>query len=125
MKTTIIALGVAATLLGPAALAQTANDPAQADHQAKQAQYQDQKAQSDARQAQYQDKKAQYHHEMARWAAGQAWPERYWGDHYVVNDWSVVHLRDPGAGYRWYRDDNGNYVRVATGSHVIAEVYVH
>ena len=50
--------------------------------------------------------------------------ERYWGDHYVVNDWSVVHLRDPGPGYRWYRDDNGNYVRVAVGNHVIEEVYV-
>jgi Ni/Co efflux regulator RcnB len=124
MKTTILALGAAATLLGTAALAQTANDQAQADYQAKQAQYQDQKAAYDARQAEYQDKKRAYHHELAAWAAGQAWPERYWGDHYVVTDWGVVHLHAPGAGYRWYRDDNGNYVRVADGSHVIEEVYV-
>jgi Ni/Co efflux regulator RcnB len=124
MKTTILALGAAATLLGTAALAQTANDQAQADYQAKQAQYQDQKAAYDARQAEYQDKKRAYHHELAAWAAGQAWPARYWGDHYVVTDWGVVHLHDPGAGYRWYRDDNGNYVRVADGSHVIEEVYV-
>ena len=122
MNRTSIALGFVATLLGPAALAQTPSD--QADYQAKQAQYQDQKAQYDARQAQYQDQKAQYHHEMARWAAGQVWPERYWSDHYVVDDWRVVHLRDPGVGYRWYRDDDGNYVRVAVGTHVIEEVYV-
>ncbi len=57
--------------------------------------------------------------------AGQHWPERYWGDHCVVNDWGVVHLLDPGVGYRWHRDDDGNYVRVAAGSHVIEEVYVH
>ena len=131
MKTTIVALGAAATLLGTATLAQTAADQAQADYQAKQAQYQDkqaqyqdQKTQYDASQAQYQDQKRVYHHELARWAAGQPWPERYWGDHYVVSDWGVVHLRDPGVGYRWYRDDDGNYVRVATGTHVIEEVYV-
>ena len=131
MKTTIVALGAAATLLGTAALAQTAADQAQADYQAKQAQYQDkqaqyqdQKSQYDDRQAQYQGQKRVYQHELARWAAGQPWPERYWSDHYVVNDWSVVHLRDPGVGYRWYRDDDGNYVRVATGTHVIEEVYV-
>jgi len=121
---TILALGAAATLLGTAAIAQTADDQAQADYQAKQAQYQGQKAQYDATQAQYQDQKNAYHHELARWAAGQAWPERYWGDAYVVNDWGVVHLRDPGVGYRWYRDDNGAYVRVAVRSHVIEEVYV-
>ena len=124
MKTTILAIGAAATLLATAAMAQTANDQAQADYQAKQAQYQDQKAQYDASKSEYQDQKRAYHHEMARWAAGQEWPQRYWGDQYVVNDWGVVHLRDPGAGYRWYRDDDGNYVRVATGSHVIEEVYV-
>ncbi len=124
MKITILALGAAATLLGTAALAQTDNDQAQADYQNKQAQYQDQKAQYDASQAQYQGQKRAYHQEMARWAAGQEWPSRYWGDQYVVSDWGVVHLRDPGAGYRWYRDDNGNYVRVATRTHVIEEVYV-
>ena len=124
MKTTILALGAVASLLATAALAQTTNDQAQADYQAKQAQYQDQKAQYDASQAQYQDQKRAYHHEMARWAAGQEWPARYWGDQYVVNDWGVAHLRDPGPGYRWYRDDNGNYVRVANGTHVIEEVYV-
>ena len=124
MKTTILALGAAVTLLGTTALAQTANDQAQADYQAKQAQYQDQKAQYDASKEQYQDQKQAYHHELARWAAGQAWPERYWGDHYVVDDWGVVHLRDPGVGYRWYRDEDGNYVRVATRTHVIEEVYV-
>lgn len=124
MKTRILALGAAAALLGTAAQAQTADDQAQADYQAKQAQYQDQKAQYDANQAQYQGQKRVYHHELARWAAGQPWPERYWGDHYVVNDWALVHLRDPGVGYRWYRDDDGNYVRVATRRHVIEEVYV-
>jgi len=128
MKTTLLALGLslgaAAALVGSAALAQTADQQAQADYQAKQAQYQDQKALYDAQQAQYQDKKRAYHHELAAWAAGQAWPERYWGDRYVVTDWGVVHLHDPGAGYRWYRDDNGNYVRVAEGSHLIEEVYV-
>ena len=124
MKTTILALGAVAALLGTAAVAQTTSDQAQADYQAKQAQYQDQKAQFDASQEQYKDQKQAYHHELARWAAGQAWPERYWGDHYVVEDWSGVHLRDPGAGYRWYRDDQGNYVRVATSTHVIEEVYV-
>lgn len=130
MKTTMLALSAAASLLTGAALAQTAPDQAaadraQADYQAKRAQYEDQKAQHDVDQSRYQDQKRAYHHELARWAAGQAWPERYWGDHYVVNDWGVVHLRDPGAGYRWYRDDDGNYVRVAVGSHVIEEVYAH
>jgi len=124
MKTTILALGAAATLLGAAAVAQTTDGQAQADYQAKQAQYQDQKAQYDARQEQYMDQKQAYHHELARWAAGQAWPERYWGDQFVVDDWDAVHLRDPGVGYRWYRDEDGNYVRVATRTHVIDEVEV-
>ena len=123
MRATILAVGAAATLLAPSAFAQMADDQAQADYQAKQAQYQDQKAQYEASQAQYQDQKRAYHHELARWAAGQAWPERYWGDRYVVTDWGAVHLRDPGVGYRWYRDDDGNYVRVAIPTHVIEEVY--
>jgi len=121
---TILGLSAAATILGTAALAQTTNDQAQADYQAKQAQYQEQKQEYKANQDRYQDQKRAYHHELARWAAGQPWPERYWGDHYIVNDWAEVHLHDPGVGYRWYRDDNGNYVRVATGTHVIEEVYV-
>jgi Ni/Co efflux regulator RcnB len=124
MKTTILALSAAATLLGTVAMAQPAPSQADADYQAKQAQYQDQKAQYEDSQARYHDEKRAYHRQMARWAAGQAWPERYWGDHYVVSDWSGAHLRDPGEGYRWYRDDNGNYVRVAVGAHVIEEVYV-
>jgi Ni/Co efflux regulator RcnB len=132
MKTTLVALGAvlgaAASLIGTAALAQSASNgaadqQAQADYQAKQAQYQDQKALYDAQQAQYQDKKNAYHQELAQWAAGQEWPERYRGDHYVVTDWGIVHLHDPGAGYRWYRDENGDYVRVDDGTHVIAEVY--
>lgn len=123
MKKTILALGAAVTLLAPAAQAQTATDPAQADYQAKQAQYEDQKAQYDARQAQYEGQKQAYHHELARWAAGQVWPERYWSDHYVVDNWDVVHLSDPGVDYRWYRDDDGNYVRVAIRTHVIEEVH--
>ncbi len=122
MKTTIIAFGAAAALLGSAAVAQTANDQAQADYQAKQAQYQDQKAQYEDRKAEYQDQKREYHHEMAKWAAGQSWPERYWGDHYVVTDWGVAHLRDPGDHDRWYRDDDGNYIRVARDTHMIEEV---
>ena len=124
MKTTLLSLAAAAAaLLATGALAQTDTDQAQADYQAKQAQYQDQQSQYQANQAQYQNQKRAYHHELARWAAGQAWPERYWGDRYVVTDWGVVHLHDPGVGYRWYRDDNGDYVRVATGTHVIEEVY--
>ncbi len=124
MKTTLIALCAVATLAGTATLAQTANDQAQADYQAKQAQYEAQKAQYEDKKAQYQDQKREYHHEMAKWAAGQEWPQRYWDDHYVVNDWSGAHLRDPGVGYRWYRDADGNMVRVQTRTHVIEEVYV-
>src|ERR1700710_160315 len=124
MKSTLLALGAVATLMGTTALAQAADPAAQADFQAKQAQYQDQKAEYDAKQAQYQGQKAQYHHEMARWAAGQPWPEKYWSDQYVVNDWSADHLHDPGVGYRWYRDADGNMVRVATRTHVIEEVHV-
>ena len=124
MKTTLLAFSAIATLFGAAAQAQTANDQAQADYQAKQAQYEDQKAQYDAKKAEYQDQKREYHHEMAKWAAGQTWPERYWDDRYVVNDWSAAHLRDPGDGYRWYRDDDGNLVRVRVRTHVVEEVYV-
>lgn len=124
MKTTTLAVSAAVMLTATAALGQTAADQAQADYSAKQAQYQDQKAQYNASQSQYENQKRAYHHEMARWAAGQAWPERYWGDPYAVNDWSVVHLRDPGEGNRWYRDDDGNYVLVGIHNHVIEQVYV-
>jgi Ni/Co efflux regulator RcnB len=124
MKTTFIALCAVATLSGSAAFAQAANDQAQADYQAKQAQYEDQKAQYDAKKAEYQDQKREYHHELAKWAAGQTWPERYWDDHYLVTDWRAAHLRDPGVDYRWYRDEDGNLVRVAVRTHVIEEVYV-
>ncbi len=124
MKTSILALGAVAALMGSTAMAQTANDQAQADYQARQAQYQDQKAQYEDKKAEYREQKREYHHEMAKWAAGQTWPERYWGDHYVVTDWRDAHLRDPGEGYRWYRDDDGNMVRVRTRTHVVEEVFV-
>ena len=124
MKTTICVLSAVGALMGTAAVAQTVDPAAQADYQAKQAQYQDQKAQYEDKKAQYQDQKREYHHEMAKWAAGQEWPHRYWDDQYVVNDWSGAHLHDPGVGYRWYRDADGNMVRVAVRTHVIEEVYV-
>ena len=126
MKTLIVAFTAAAALTS-VAWAQQPNDP---EARAKEQQYQDQKSQYEDRKAQYEDQKAQYqdekhayHRELRRWARGETWPERYWGDHYVVTDWGVVHLHDPGDGNRWYRTDDGQYVRVGH-DHVIEEVIV-
>lgn len=124
MKTLIVALA-AATALAGVARAQTPNDPNAA---AKEAQYQDQKAQYEDRKAEYQDQKEQYraekhayHRELENWAAGQTWPERFRGDRYVITDYSVKHLHNPGEGYHWFRTDDGRYVRVGPDN-LIAEV---
>jgi Ni/Co efflux regulator RcnB len=52
------------------------------------------------------------------WRTGQRYP--YWRDNrYVVEDWRAYNLPPPRAGYRYYRDDNGDIVMAAIASGVI------
>lgn len=52
------------------------------------------------------------------WRTGQRYPN--WRDNrYVVEDWRAYNLPPPRAGYRYYRDDNGDIVMAAIASGVI------
>lgn len=52
------------------------------------------------------------------WRTGQRYP--YWRDNrYVLEDYRVYRLPPPRAGYRYYRDDNGDIVMAAIASGVI------
>jgi Ni/Co efflux regulator RcnB len=53
-----------------------------------------------------------------RWRTGQRYP--HWRDNrYVISDWRAYNLPPPRAGYRYYRDDNGDIVMAAIASGVI------
>ena len=123
MRKLIIGLAALSAAISTTALAQS-YEQQQRDYQDKQAQYQDQKAQYQDRKAEYQDQKREYHHAMRAWVRGQVMPREYWADRYAIADWRARHLVDPGEGYRWVRDDDGDLVRIAVGSGVIEEVIV-
>jgi Ni/Co efflux regulator RcnB len=53
-----------------------------------------------------------------RWRTGQRYPN--WRNNaYVINDYRAYRLPPPRAGYRYYRDDNGDIVMAAIASGVI------
>jgi Ni/Co efflux regulator RcnB len=53
-----------------------------------------------------------------RWRTGERYP--YWRDNrYVINDYRYYRLPPPRAGYRYYRDDNGDIVMAAIASGAI------
>lgn len=53
----------------------------------------------------------------AYWKVGQKVPDRYRGQHYVVQTWKKHNLHQPPRGYQWVSVDSSNYflVGVATG----------
>jgi Ni/Co efflux regulator RcnB len=53
-----------------------------------------------------------------RWRTGQRFPY-YRNDRYVIYDYRSYDLPPPRAGYRYYRDDNGDVVMAAIASGVI------
>ena len=53
-----------------------------------------------------------------RWRTGQRYT--HWRDRrYVIEDWRAYRLPPPRAGYRYYRDDNGDVVMAAIASGAI------
>lgn len=59
-----------------------------------------------------------YNGYRGHWRAGQRYP--YWRDNaYVISDYRAYRLPPPRAGYRYYRDDNGDIVMAAIASGVI------
>jgi Ni/Co efflux regulator RcnB len=56
------------------------------------------------------------------WSRGDRLPEQYRQDRYVVSDWRSHNLRTPPRGYRWVRNDNGQYLLAAIVSGVIADI---
>ncbi len=120
------ASALAPTAMAQSSMAQSSMSPSaaapsyeqqQQDYQQKQAAYQDQ-------QTQYQAQKQQYHHELHQWARGAVLPHQYFSDHYYVSDWQARHLHAPGEGYRWVRDEDGEYVLAAVGTGVISDVVI-
>jgi len=59
-----------------------------------------------------------YNGYRGHWRTGQRYP--YWRDNaYVIQDYRAYRLPPPRAGYRYYRDDNGDIVMAAIASGVI------
>jgi len=56
-----------------------------------------------------------------RWERG----HRYDGPIYVVHDYRSYHLRTPPRGYRWVRDDDGQYLLVAITTGIILDMVLH
>ncbi|MCC4589010.1 RcnB family protein [Xanthomonas sp. NCPPB 1067] len=50
---------------------------------------------------------------------------RYHGPVYVVNDYDRYNLRYPPRGYRWQRDNTGNFLLVAIATGVIADLVLN
>ncbi|MEG8103737.1 RcnB family protein [Xanthomonas hortorum pv. gardneri] len=50
---------------------------------------------------------------------------RYQGPIYVVNDYDRYNLRYPPRGYRWQRDNTGNFLMVAIATGVIADLVLN
>lgn len=114
MRAFIIATITVSTMFAGVATAQT--------YEQQQQQYRDRQAAYQDQQAQYQDQKDQYRHEMRQWARGAVMPREYLSDRFYVTDWQARHLREPEEGYRWVRDEDGNYVLASMASGVIADV---
>jgi Ni/Co efflux regulator RcnB len=46
--------------------------------------------------------------------------------HYVdAHDYGRYHLRQPPRGYRWTRDDSGNFILVAAATGIIADFLIN
>jgi len=58
------------------------------------------------------------------WARGERLPNHYFSNQYAVGDWRLHNLRNPGDGGRWVRDEDGNYVLVSLGTHIIQDIAV-
>lgn len=59
-----------------------------------------------------------------RWARG-GYIHHYQRPIYVVNDYYGYGLRHPPRGYRWYRDDYGDYLLVAIATGLIADLILN
>ena len=68
-----------------------------------------------------------YHRPTYRYAGPPRWARGGYIHHYdrpihVVNDYYGYGLRHPPRGYRWYRDDYGDYLLVAIATGLIADL---
>ena len=52
-------------------------------------------------------------------------PVEYRGGPYIVDDWRGAHLGRPRRGYHWVRSDNGDFLLVAIGTGIIADLILH
>lgn len=60
-----------------------------------------------------------------RWVRGQRYSDHYRGPVYVVNDYRGYRLRQPPRGYRWIRDDRGDFLLVAIATGIIADLVLN
>jgi Ni/Co efflux regulator RcnB len=58
------------------------------------------------------------------WARGDRLPA-YYGSRYYVRDYRYYHLRPPPRGYRWVRDDRGDFLLAAIATGIIADVIIN
>lgn len=52
-------------------------------------------------------------------------PEEYRDRRYVVEDWREYRLEPPPRDYQWVRSDNGQFLLVALGSGIIANIVIN
>lgn len=67
---------------------------------------------------------APHHHPGPRWARG-GYVHHYRQPVYVVHDYHVHGLHHPPHGYRWYRDDYGDFLLVAVATGLIVDLILH
>jgi Ni/Co efflux regulator RcnB len=53
---------------------------------------------------------------------GERLPARYSSTEYYVTDYQRYDLREPERGYRWVRDDDGQFVLVAVATGIITDI---
>jgi len=71
-----------------------------------------------------------YHAPRVRYVAPPPWSRGRYVHHYerpvyVVRDYRGYGLRHPPRGYRWMRDDYGDYLLVAIATGLIADLVLH
>lgn len=66
-----------------------------------------------------------YYRGHPHWTRGARYYDRGYGPTYVVNDYRYYGLRPPPYGYRWRRDDRGDFLLVAIATGIIVDLVLN
>ncbi len=66
-----------------------------------------------------------YYRGHPHWTRGARYYDRGYGPTYVVSDYRYYGLRPPPYGYRWRRDDRGDFLLVAIATGIIVDLVLN